>query len=131
MNLYAALDVASGNVIADLTERHRADEFRRFLNLIDRLVPDDLDVHVIVDNSSIHKTPENQRSPVPPPFHAALHADLQLLDEPRRAVVRRAHEQVAPVWHASIDQEARGGDQLMDRHLERQPTPLRLAQDSR
>jgi transposase len=35
-NLYAALDVASGNVIADLTPRHRGEEFRRFLNLIDR-----------------------------------------------------------------------------------------------
>jgi transposase len=60
-NLYAALDVASGNVISDLTPRHRAEEFRRFLNLIDRSVPVDLDVHVIVDNSSTHKTPMIQR----------------------------------------------------------------------
>jgi len=60
-NLYAALDVASGNVIADLTARHRAIEFRKFLNLINRSVPDDLDVHVIVDNSSTHKTPEIRR----------------------------------------------------------------------
>jgi transposase len=60
-NLYAALDVASGKVIADMTERHRADEFRRFLNLINRSVPGDLDVHVIVDNSSTHKTPEIHR----------------------------------------------------------------------
>ena len=34
-NLYAALDVASGKVIADMTPRHRAEEFRRFLNLIE------------------------------------------------------------------------------------------------
>ena len=60
-NLYAALDVASGKVIADMTERHRADEFRRFLNLINRSVPAELDVHVIVDNSSTHKTPEIHR----------------------------------------------------------------------
>lgn len=60
-NLYAALDVASGNVIADLTPRHRAEEFRRFLNLIDANVPAELDVHVIVDNSSTHKTPSIQR----------------------------------------------------------------------
>jgi transposase len=60
-NLYAALDVASGNVIADLTVQHRAVEFRRFLNLINRSVPDDLDVHVVVDNSSTHKTPEIHR----------------------------------------------------------------------
>jgi transposase len=57
-NLYAALDVASGHVIADMTERHRAVEFRRFLNLINRSVPEDLDVHLIVDNVSTHKTPE-------------------------------------------------------------------------
>jgi len=60
-NLYAALDVASGNVIADLTPRHRAIEFRKFLNLINRSVPAELDVHVIVDNSSTHKTPEIHR----------------------------------------------------------------------
>jgi transposase len=57
-NLYAALDVASGHVIADMTERHRAVEFRRFLNLINRSVPEDLDVHLVIDNVSTHKTPE-------------------------------------------------------------------------
>jgi transposase len=56
-NLYAALDLASGKVIADLTPRHRAEEFRRFLQRIDREVPEDLEVHVIVDNSSTHKAP--------------------------------------------------------------------------
>jgi transposase len=60
-NLYAALDVASGKVIAELTPRHRAEEFRRFLNLIDNRVPEGLDVHVIVDNNSTHKTPSIQR----------------------------------------------------------------------
>jgi transposase len=60
-NLYAALDVASGNVIADVSARHRAVEFRKFLNLINRSVPAALDVHVIVDNSSTHKTPEIHR----------------------------------------------------------------------
>jgi transposase len=60
-NLYAALDVASGCVIADLTPRHRAEEFRRFLNLVDRNVPEGLEVHVIVDSSSTHKTPAIKR----------------------------------------------------------------------
>jgi transposase len=60
-NLFAALDVASGQVIADVTPRHRADEFRRFLNLIDKSVPDGLAVHVIVDNNATHKTPTIQR----------------------------------------------------------------------
>jgi transposase len=60
-NLYAALDVASGQVIADMTPRHRAEEFRRFLNVIDHATPEHLDVHVVLDNSSTHKTPSIQR----------------------------------------------------------------------
>src|SRR5215204_1195879 len=60
-NLYAALDVASGKVISQLTARHRAVEFRRFLAHLDCSVPADLTVHVIVDNSSTHKTPAIQR----------------------------------------------------------------------
>jgi transposase len=60
-NLYAALNVASGQVIADMTPRHRAEEFRRFLNLIDQSVPTPLDVHVVLHNQSTHKTPSIQR----------------------------------------------------------------------
>jgi transposase len=60
-NLYAALNMASGLVISDLTARHRAQEFIRFLNLINRSVPEHLDVHLIVDNYSTHKTPAVQR----------------------------------------------------------------------
>jgi transposase len=60
-NLYAALNVASGQVISDMTARHRAEEFRRFLNLIDKNIPQHLDVHVVLDNSSTHKTPSIQR----------------------------------------------------------------------
>jgi transposase len=60
-NLYAALDLASGKVLAEMTPRHRAEEFRRFLNLIDKSVPAHLDVHVVCDNSSTHKTPSIQR----------------------------------------------------------------------
>jgi len=60
-NLYAALDVASGQVIADVAPRHRTEEFRRFLNLIDKSVPEHLDVHIVLDNQSTHKTPSIQR----------------------------------------------------------------------
>jgi transposase len=60
-NLYAALDVASGKVITELTPRHRAAEFKRVLAQLDHRVPADLAVHVICDNSSTHKTPAIQR----------------------------------------------------------------------
>src|SRR5215218_4424610 len=55
-SLYAALDVSSGQVIGRLHQRHRAIEFHKFLQTIDREIPADLDVHVVLDNSSTHKT---------------------------------------------------------------------------
>jgi transposase len=69
-NLYAALNLASGLVISQLTPRHRAIEFRQFLHRIDQAVPAGLDVHVICDNSSAHKTPAIRRWLVAHPrFH--------------------------------------------------------------
>jgi transposase len=55
--LFAALDIASGQVIGSLHRRHRAVEFRKFLTKIDAEVPANLDVHLICDNLSTHKTP--------------------------------------------------------------------------
>jgi len=55
--LFAALDVATGKVIGKCYQRHRAREFLRFLKTIDEEVPDDLDVHLVLDNYATHKTP--------------------------------------------------------------------------
>jgi len=44
-----------------MTARHRSEEFRKFLNLIDREVPDGLDMHVVSDNVSTHKAAAIQR----------------------------------------------------------------------
>ena len=56
-SLYAALDLTTGKVLGALHSRHRAIEFKQFLQTIDREVPADLDVHLVLDNSSTHKTP--------------------------------------------------------------------------
>jgi transposase len=60
-SLYAALNVQSGEVIGSLHQRHRATEFLKFLKTIDRNVPEHLDVHVVLDNASSHKTPAIRR----------------------------------------------------------------------
>jgi transposase len=60
-SLYAALDLTTGKVIGRLHSRHRAIEFKQFLQTIDREVPDDLAVHIVLDNSSTHKTPAIQK----------------------------------------------------------------------
>jgi transposase len=56
-SLYAALDLSTGKVLGALHQRHRAIEFKQFLATIDREVPSDLAVHIVLDNSSTHKTP--------------------------------------------------------------------------
>jgi transposase len=55
-SLFAAPDVRAGKVIGRCFPRHRAAEFRRFLDEIDANVPPDLDVHLVLDNSATHKT---------------------------------------------------------------------------
>jgi transposase len=60
-SLFAALDVKTGTVIGECHARHRAAEFRRFLDTIDAAVPKDLDVHLILDNYATHKTPTIKR----------------------------------------------------------------------
>ena len=59
--LFAALDIATGEVLGECHRRHRSIEFRKFLNTIDKSVPDGLDVHLVMDNYATHSTPEIQR----------------------------------------------------------------------
>jgi transposase len=60
-NLFAALDVATGRVIGECYPRKRASEFRRFLNSVSEQLPSDAEVHVVVDNNSIHTAPTIRR----------------------------------------------------------------------
>jgi transposase len=60
-SLYAALNLTTGQVIGRLHSRHRAIEFKQFLHTLDREIPAELDVHVVLDNSSTHKTPAIQK----------------------------------------------------------------------
>lgn len=55
-SLFAALDIATGKVIGQCFPRHRADEFRKFLDEIEANVPGDLDIHLVMDNYATHKT---------------------------------------------------------------------------
>lgn len=55
-SLFAALDIATGRVIGKCYPRHRAAEFRKFLDEIEANVPRDLDVHLVMDNYATHKT---------------------------------------------------------------------------
>jgi transposase len=56
-SLFAALDVATGQVYGSIHRRHRAAEFKKFLTTLDVQIPAELDVHLICDNYATHKTP--------------------------------------------------------------------------
>jgi transposase len=55
-SLFAALDVKAGTIIGKCMTRHRTQEFRKFLDKVQRNVPADLDIHVVMDNYGTHKT---------------------------------------------------------------------------
>jgi transposase len=55
-SLFAALNTKTGEVLAQCHKRHRSVEFKKFLDAIDRAVPAELDVHLILDNYQTHKT---------------------------------------------------------------------------
>lgn len=60
-SLFAALDAKTGAVLGQTYRRHRSQEFRQFLDRIERSVPAGLDVHLIVDNYATHKTASIRR----------------------------------------------------------------------
>lgn len=60
-SLFAALNVKTGTVIGECHRRHRSLEFRKFLDTLDESVPSSLDLHVILDHYSTHKTPMIRR----------------------------------------------------------------------
>jgi transposase len=60
-DLFAALDVATGRVLGKCYAQHRSKEFRIFLKEIDIEVPEDLEIHIVLDNLQTHKTPEVKR----------------------------------------------------------------------
>ena len=106
-SLFAALDTANGKVIRSLHDRHRAIEFKKFLVKIDKNVPAELEVHLILDNYATHKTPAIKRWLArPSALSPALHPHRRELDQPGRALVRRAHLAQAAPRHPPLRRRA-------------------------
>lgn len=61
LDLFAALDVATGQVIGRTKKQHRAEDFVAFLRVLDAEVESHLDIHIILDNLSAHKAPKVKR----------------------------------------------------------------------
>ena len=131
-SLFAALDTRTGKVIGRCHQRHRAVEFRKFLDTIEAEVPADLDVHLIADNYATHKTalnPELVCQAAPLPY--ALHTHQRLVAEPGGALVRSAHRKAVAPRRAS--EQSRTGDchLPLPGHHQRRPQTFCLDQDRR
>jgi transposase len=130
-SLYAALDLSTGKVIGSLHSRHRAIEFKQFLQRLDREVPADLDVHVILDKSSTHKTPAIRKWLTAHP-RFVLHVtptSSSWLNLVERWFAELTNKKLRRGAHRSVS--AQHGHPRRDEDLERRPTALRLDQDRR
>jgi transposase len=131
-SLFAALDVKTGTVIGRCHRRHRAVEFRKFLDAIDDAAPPDLDIHLILDNYATHKTPLIRRwLSKRPRFHLALHAHRGLVDQSRRALVCHAHREANPPRRALQHTRARDGHHRVHCRDQRAAASVSLDQDRR
>lgn len=100
IDLFAALDVATGQVLTDYRPRHTHKDFLAFLKLIDRQVPKDLDVHLVLDNLAVHK-------------HAEV---VKWLAHPRR---KRFHLHFTPTSASWLNLVERWFKELTDKRLRR------------
>ena len=101
-SLFAALDIATGKVIGKCYPRHRAEEFRQFLDEIEARVPPDLDVHLVWDNYATHKTKAiRDWLAKRPRWHVHLTPTSSSWLKPGRAVLCAAHRAADPARRAS------------------------------
>jgi hypothetical protein len=89
--LFAALDGASGRVIGQCMQRHRHQEWLRFLRRIEAATPKHLDVHLIADNYATHKQASVRAWLARHKRFQMLHADFGVLAQPGRAFFRPDH----------------------------------------
>ena len=105
--LFAALDVLDGRVIGRCMQRHRHQEFIRFLNAIEAEVPAGKLIHVILDNYGAHKHPKVPGLARPPsPLRVPLHADFGLLAQRRRGLLRQADQAPAQARRVPLDRRS-------------------------
>ena len=89
--LFAALNILDGTVIGRNMQRHRHQEFIRFLNTVDAQVSPSKAIHAIVDNYATHKHPKVRQVVRPPsPLDLPLHANLGIVAQRRRGFLRQA-----------------------------------------
>jgi transposase len=130
-SLFAALNTATGKVIGSMHRRHRAAEFKKFLVRIEEEVPDDLDVHLIGQLQHPQDARDQTMVGAPSSLPPALHADIRVVVEHGRAVVRGIDDQEDQARSPHQRPQPRARHPGVDRALERRPPSVRMGQDRR
>src|SRR5579864_3081614 len=121
-SLFAALDIATGRVIGKCYARHRAVEFRKFLDEIEAAVPADLDVHLVIDNYATHKAPLIRKLVQSAPALArASDTDQPLLGQSGGALLCSADRTPNPTRHSPQRRRLEGRHHHVHRTAQRQP----------
>jgi len=137
--LFAALDIATGEVTAALKPRHRHQEFLAFLKQIERTYRDVLDadgkpveLHLVMDNYAAHKHP-NVKAWLTgnPRFVVHFTPDPRLLDEPRGGLVWHRRAPGHPPRRVQVRQGPQRQDPRLHRCLARTGASIRLDKDRR
>lgn len=125
-DLFAALDVATGKVLGKCYSQHRAKEFKKFLAEIDAAVPDELAVHIVLDNLATHKTPLIKRwLSQRPRFHlhfTPTHASW--LNQVERFFGFLTEHALRRGSHSSVGQLRRAIHEYLDAHND-EPKPFK------
>src|SRR5271157_907531 len=125
--LFAALNVLDGTVTGQNMQRHRHQEFIRFLNAIEAKVPAGKIIHAVIDNYAIHKHPKvRQWLTRHPRWALPLHPDLGLLAQRRRGLLCQAHQTPPQTRCLSLSRRSAGSYQSLHRGDQRQFQTFRL-----
>jgi len=111
--LFATLDVLEGKVIGRCMQRHRHQEFIRFLNTIEGEIPAGKIIHVILDNYGSHNTPSAGLARTPSPFRLPLHAEIGLLAQCCRGLLRQAEQATTQARRLPIPRRSPRCDQTL------------------
>jgi transposase len=118
--LFAALNAANGEVFGLCQERHRHQEWLKFLRLIDQTIPPDRQLHLICDNYATHKHPKVQRwLAAASALSSALHSHQRVLAQHGGTLLPRPHTESAPARRIPRLGRTHHGH----RHLHRPPQP--------
>lgn len=125
-SLFAALDVATGQVIGQCYPRHRAEEFRQFLDEIEARVPRDLDVHLVWDNYATHKTALiRDWLAKRPRWHVHLTpTSSSWLNQVERFFAKLTDKQIRRGVHRSVEELEATINAFLDKH-NAEPKPFR------